>query len=45
MTLHSMANFWVGEVLTLRPDMGGGRWRVIRWWRAGDFCHADVVPA
>jgi len=27
--LTSAANFWIGETMTLRPDMGGGRWRVV----------------
>lgn len=28
--LWSVAVFYVGEVLRLRPDMGGGRWRVVQ---------------
>lgn len=27
--LKSIANFWVGQVLRLRPDMGGGWWRIV----------------
>jgi hypothetical protein len=41
--LTSAANFWLGETLTLRPDMGGGRWRVIEILpRAGGFARALV---
>jgi hypothetical protein len=37
--LESVATFWVGQVMHLRPDMGGGAWKVVEllpktdWWQ------------
>jgi len=41
--VQSIAMFYAGEPLRLRPDMGGGRYVVVRWWRMPDGFHAALI--